>query len=250
MQNYLFKIKFDGHSFHGWQIQDNAMTVQGEITDAFERIFQRKVTINGCSRTDSSVHANEFCFNAKIETPMSEDRMINALNAVLPKSISVFDCRKVKESFHARYDCKKKEYIYKILNSKYPDPFYLDRAYYYKHPLDEKVLCKQAQSFVGTHDFSAFCASGSSVKTTVRTVYYCTVERENDLVILRICADGFLYNMVRIIAGTLLDISRGKIENGSIADIIKSKNRENAGVTAQPQGLYLNKVFYEENIYE
>lgn len=248
MKNLLFKIKYDGSSFHGWQIQPNGITVQQCLGEAFESIFGQKVNINGCSRTDAGVHANEFCFNVKIDTQMSEERIITAINSKLPPSAAVYACREVKEDFHARFDCKGKEYIYRVLNTPYPDPFLRDRAYHYKYPLDEKMLDREAKAFIGTHDFMAFCASGSSVQTTVRTVYDFSVRRENDEVIFSVSGDGFLYNMVRIAVGTLIDISRGKIERGSIPQIIESKDRNMAGVTAPPCGLYLNKVFYEEKI--
>lgn len=248
MKNLLFKIKYDGSSFHGWQIQPNGITVQQCLSEAFESIFGQKVNINGCSRTDAGVHANEFCFNVKIDTPMPLERIITAINSKLPPSAAVYACREVKEDFHARFDCKGKEYIYRVLNTPYPDPFLRDRAYHYKYPLDEKMLDREAKAFIGTHDFGSFCASGSSVKTTVRTVYDFSVRRENDEVIFSVSGDGFLYNMVRIAVGTLIDISRGKIERGSIPQIIESKDRNMAGVTAPPCGLYLNKVFYEEKI--
>ena len=247
MRNYLFKIKYDGFAFHGWQIQPNGVTVQQCVTDAFERIFSQKVTVHGCSRTDAGVHANEFCFNCRIETDMPCDRIICALNAVLPEETAVTDCREVSDGFHARFDCKGKEYVYIINNSAVRDPFSLHTAYHYKYRLDEKQLDLQAKDFIGRHDFAAFCASGSSVKDTVRTVYDFTVERDGDRVIFKISGDGFLYNMVRIAVGTLLDISRGRLEAGSVPQIIESRDRSRAGVTAPACGLYLNKVFYGEN---
>lgn len=246
MRNYLFKIKYDGFAFHGWQIQPNGITVQQCVTDAIFRIFSQKVTVHGCSRTDAGVHANEFCFNCKIETEMPCEKIIYALNAVLPEQIAVTDCKQVDDSFHARFDCKGKEYIYIINNAKVRDPFLVGRAYHYKYTLDENMLDVQAKSFIGKHDFAAFCAAGSSVKDTVRTVYDFSVTREKDNVIFKISGDGFLYNMVRIAVGTLLDISRGKIDTDSVPQIIESKDRSRAGVTVPPHGLYLNKVFYGE----
>lgn len=246
MKNYLFKIKYDGSSFHGWQIQPNGITVQQCLTDAFEKLFSQKVCVNGCSRTDSGVHANEFCFNVKLETEMNDDRIIYAVNSQLPPSAAIFSCEEVSENFHARFDCKGKEYVYRILNSQYPDPFLNQRAYHYRYSLDAEKLNIEAKAFVGTFDFSAFCASGSSVDSTVRTIYDCGVRREGSEVIFYVSGDGFLYNMVRIMVGTLIDISRGKISCGSIPQIIESRDRKRAGVTAPACGLYLNKVFYEE----
>lgn len=250
MKNFLFKIKYDGSSFHGWQIQPGAETVQQCLKDAFEHIFSQKVCVNGCSRTDSGVHANEFCFNVKLETDMPAEKIPAAINSMLPESASVFFCREVLPDFHARFDCKGKEYIYRVLNTQYPDPFLRRRAYHHKYPLDEKMLDKEAKAFIGTHDFASFCASGSSVRSTARTVYAFDVTREGNEVIFKVRGDGFLYNMVRIMTGTLLDINRGKIKKGSIPEIIESRDRSLAGVTAPAEGLYLNRVFYEESEYE
>lgn len=247
MRNYLFKIKYDGFAFHGWQIQPNGVTVQECISDAIERIFGQKPTVHGCSRTDAGVHANEFYFNCKLETEMPCERAVYALNAVLPDEIAVLTCTHVSDDFHARFDCKGKEYIYIINNAPMRDPFLLGRAYHYKYKLDENFLSVQAKDFVGKHDFVSLCAAGSTVKDTVRTIYDFKVERDGDKVIFKISGDGFLYNMVRIAVGTLLDISRGKIAAGSIPEILESKDRKNAGVTAPACGLYLNKVFYGEN---
>lgn len=246
MKNYLFKIKYDGSSFHGWQIQPNGITVQQCLKDAFYEIFRQNVTVNGCSRTDAGVHANEFCFSVRLETQMPEERIIHAINAKMPDSAKVYACCEAGSDFHARFDCKGKEYIYRVLNTQYPDPFLRDRAYHYKYPLDEEMLHKEAKAFIGTHDFAAFCASGSSVESTERTIYDFSVKREGNEVVFSVSGDGFLYNMVRIMVGTLIDISRGKIEAGSIPQIIESRDRMGAGVTAPACGLYLNKVFYEE----
>lgn len=246
MKNYLFKIKYDGSVFHGWQIQPNGVTVQQAVKDAVKRIFSQDVTVNGCSRTDAGVHANEFCFNCKIETDMPSQRIITALNAVLPEETVIFDCKEVPMEFHARFDCKGKEYVYLIDNSPYGDPFLSKRAYHYKYELDERLLDNEAKSFIGKHDFASFCASGSSVENTEREIFSFDVVRNSDKVEFRVRGDGFLYNMVRIMVGTLLDINRGKIPEGSIPGIIASRDRKNAGVTAPSEGLYLNKVFYEE----
>ena len=246
MRNFLFKIKYDGSDFHGWQIQPNGITVQQVVKDAVRRIFSQDVTVNGCSRTDAGVHANEFCFNCRIETDMECRRIISALNAVLPDTAVVFGCEEVSMDFHARFDCKGKEYVYLIDNSPYGNPFMNKRAFHYKYPLDDKLLDSEAKAFVGKHDFAAFCASGSSVEDTVREIYSFDVVRNGDIVEFRVSGDGFLYNMVRIMVGTLLDISRGKIPENSISKIILSGSRKEAGITASPDGLYLNKVFYEE----
>lgn len=244
MRNLLLTISFDGTAYHGWQVQENAVTVQQVLQDAFEKICSSRDNVVGCSRTDSGVHANMYCCNIRTENPIACDRLVTALNAVMPRDIAALDCKEVDFDFHARYDCKSKEYIYKIWNSPNKSPFLYNYALHYKYPLDAEFLSQQAKDYIGTHDFSAFCAAGSSVEDTVRTVMNASVEREGDMVIFRVEADGFLYNMVRIMTGTLLDIAKGKIPANSIPQIIESGSRFAAGYTAPARGLYLNNINY------
>lgn len=244
MRNLLLTLSYNGSAYHGWQVQENAPTVQQTFQDAWEHICSKRENVVGCSRTDAGVHANMFCCNVRSETSLSCEKLVTALNAVLPDDISVLSCREVPYEFHARYDCVSKEYIYRIYNSPVPSPFLGGMVWNYKYPLDEKLLDSCAKRFVGTYDFAAFCASGSSVEDTTRTVYSAGVERNGAEIIFRIEANGFLYNMVRIITGTLIAVSQGKISPDNIEKIILSKDRELAGPTAPPQGLYLNKVNY------
>ena len=245
MRNLLVTIAYDGTDYHGWQVQPNGITVQQAVQDAVEKIIQKRENIVGCSRTDSGVHANSFCFNMRTESSIDPYRFVGAMNAVLPDDIAVKDCVEVPLDFHARYDCKGKEYVYKIWNSPQRNPFLLDRYLHYKKPLDVDLLNKAAQSFVGKHDFSAFCASRASVDDFVRTVEYAKVTRDEEEVRFTVKADGFLYNMVRIMVGTLLEVAEGKISADSIGEILASLDREKAGRTAPAHGLYLNKVFYQ-----
>lgn len=247
IRNIKLTIRFNGSDFHGWQIQDNAITVQASIVTAIERIIGNRVTLNGCSRTDSGVHANMFCCNFRTEKEFDCKKLMRGLNAVLPDSISVYGCEEVDISFHSRFDCKGKEYIYKIWNSEAKNPFMKGLALHYPYKLDAEMLNKEAADFVGTYDFSAFCSSGTDVEDKTRTVYSCNVTRDGDMVIFSVKGDGFLYNMVRIMVGTLLDISSGKIERGTVRDIILSKDRKLSGITAKAEGLYLNEVYYDEN---
>ena len=244
MRNLLLTISFDGTAYHGWQVQENAVTVQQTLQDAMEHICSKRDNVVGCSRTDAGVHANMYCCNIRTESAIDCKKLVGALNAVLPRDIAALDCKEVDFDFHARYDCKSKEYIYKIWNSPNKNPFLYNYSLHYKYPLDEKFLSEQAKSFIGTHYFDAFCAAGSSVEDTKRTVMNACVEREGDMVIFRVEADGLLYNMVRIMTGTLIDISRKKIPADSIEQIILSKNRSAAGYTAPAHGLYLNKIHY------
>ena len=244
MKNYLVTIAYDGTDYHGWQVQPNGITVQQAVQDAIEKILGKRENITGCSRTDAGVHANEFCFNMRTQKDIIPFRFVGGMNAVLPDDIAVKNCQEVDADFHARYDCKGKEYVYKIWNSPSRNPFCEGRYLHYKKKIDASFLNEQAQQFVGKHDFSSFCAAKSSVEDTVRTVEYFTVSASDEEVIFRVKADGFLYNMVRIMVGTLLEVSEGKIPPDTIGEIIESKSREKAGRTVPPYGLYLNKVFY------
>ncbi len=248
MRNLLLRIMYDGASFHGWQVQPDSITVQETLQDAIERILGVRENVVGCSRTDAGVHANDFCCNIRTENEIDCYRLQGALNAVLPDSVSVKSVEEVSVGFHARYDCVTKQYVYRVWNASYKNPFLTSYAWHYKNKIDETLLNEQAQYFVGTHDFKAFCSSGSSVEETVRTVKSFSVERDGEEVRFTVEADGFLYNMVRIMVGSLIEISENKIEKDKLSDIIDSKDRKCAGRTAPPQGLYLNKVNYGEDL--
>ena len=244
MRNLLLTLRYNGTAFHGWQVQPNGATVQQELCNAFKKLSGNDENIIGCSRTDAGVHANMFCCNVRTECNVATEKIPDALNFYLPPEIAVYDCKDVGFDFHARYDCKGKEYVYLIYNGKYRNPFYDNKAMFYPHEIDAEMLDIEAKSFIGTHDFSAFCSAGTDIEDKVREIYDCSVTRNGDLIEIRVSGNGFLYNMVRIIVGTLLEIQKGKIEKGGIPEILESRNRENAGVTAEPHGLYLNKVFY------
>ena len=250
MRNIKLLIQYDGAAFHGFQQQPNGDTVEARLKAAIHRITGESVTVYGCSRTDAGVHANAFCCNFKTGSDRPCELLQRGLNAVLPPQIAVLSCEEAAVGFHARYDCLGKEYVYQIWNGKTRNPFLLDRALFYPFELDTGFLHQQAQAFVGTHDFASFCASGTGVKTTERTVYSCCVERQGNLVTFKVCGNGFLYNMVRIMVGTLLDMQRGKIAKDTIPGIIHERTREAAGITAPPQGLFLNRVFYEKGDWQ
>ncbi len=244
MRNLLLSLMFDGTGYHGWQVQKNAVTVQQTLQDAIERILGVRENVVGCSRTDSGVHANMFCCNMRTENEIQPEKLKTALNAVLPEDIAVTSCGEVPYTFHARYDCVSKEYKYLILNSKQRNPFYVNRALFYPHSIDADMMNTEAKAFLGLHDFSSFCAADSSVDDKARNIKSISVKRNGSFVEFTVEADGFLYNMVRIMVGTLLDINSGKIERNSISEIIESKDRKQAGKTAPACGLYLNKVNY------
>lgn len=244
MTNYKVTIAYRGTAYHGFQIQEDVPTVQGTIEDAIYKLIGERVTINGCSRTDAGVHANEFVFNVSLDSTINERGVIYGLNGVLPPDIAVLSCEIANDDFHARYDCRGKEYVYIIHNSEIKSPFYADTAYRSWYPIDAEKLNTACKDFIGTHDFKSFCATACDKEITVRTIYDFKVEREGDLVKFTVSGDGFLYNMVRIMVGTLLFINDGKLAVDSIPEIIRGLDRTRAGKTVPPQGLYLNKVYY------
>lgn len=244
MKNLLLTIQYDGSAYHGWQVQQNALTVQEVFQNAVEKVFLNRLDVIGCSRTDSGVHANNYCLCLKSDMNISNNSVVLALNSKLPKDIAVISCREVQADFHPRYSCKSKEYIYKLYNGRVRNPFYADYAYHYPYSIDETYLNRECKAFIGTYDYSGFCSANSDVQDTVRTVKNFEVWREDDMVYFKVEADGFLYNMVRIMVGTLLFIAQGKIKQGELIDVINSKDRKRAGRTAPAQGLYLNKINY------
>lgn len=244
MRNLLLRLMYDGTDFHGWQVQPNGITVQEELQNAVEKILGVRENITGCSRTDAGVHANDFCCTLKTESDIDCYKFTGALNAVLPDTVSVKSCEDVDSDFHPRYDCVRKQYLYRVWNSNAKNPFLKNYALHYKKPIDADFLNSQAQDFLGTHDFSAFCSSGSTVEDTVRTIFSFTVERNGDEVDFIVEGDGFLYNMVRIMVGSLIEISENRIEKDTLLTIIENKDRKQAGRTAPACGLYLNKVYY------
>ncbi len=245
LKNLLLTISYDGKCFHGWQIQQNALTVQEVFQNSLLKIIGDDFEVKGCSRTDSGVHANMYCISLKTHHLIEPVRLKAALNRWLPKSVAVLECIQVDDDFHARYSCKSKEYIYKIWNSEVRNPFLDGYALHYRYKIDEKMLDKAAQAYVGSHDFTSFCTLDNREQGNMtRTVKSFSVSRDGDMVTMKVEADGFLYNMVRIMVGTLLRVQQGKISADEIPLIIEKRNRKFAGPTAQACGLYLNKVNY------
>ncbi len=240
-------ISYDGTKYCGWQVQKNAPSIQQTLQDAVEIVFGKRYSIIGCSRTDSGVHAKNFCCvvdtkEDKVSIP--ESKIPLALNCHLPEDIAVNSAEVVNPDFHPRYDVKYKEYQYVIWNSPVRNVFLREKALNYPTCLNVELMDKAAKLFVGKFDFFAFMSSGSSVEDTVREIKYFNVKRDGDKVIITVAANGFLYNMVRILTGTLIEVSNGKIAVEDIPKIIEKKERKLAGFTAPPQGLYLNKVVY------
>jgi tRNA pseudouridine38-40 synthase len=249
----LIKLSYRGTAYSGYQIQNNAPTIQGELNKAAKEIFGQDCDISGCSRTDSGVHANEFCATVTLKGTDSLDTKIPissiplAFGAHLPADISVREAQWVNSDFHPRYDVKYKEYVYRVWNRAERNPFIPDMCYHYPKPINDEQLTNMdlaAKAFCGEHNFISYMSKGGNDQDTVRNVKYASVERNGDFVEFTIAADGFLYNMVRIMAGTLIYVAEGKILPKDIPAITDSLNRKNAGFTAPPNGLFLNKVFY------
>lgn len=245
MRNIALRLCYDGTNYHGWQRQKNLITVQEALETALTKLLKSETRVLGCGRTDAGVHAKVYCANFKTEGSIPTERLPLALNAILPPDIAVSEAINVENDFHAVFSCLKKEYTYYIYNSRVRDPFLLNRAYFHPEPLDPDIMQRAASAFVGTHDFSAVRSVGTKVKTTVRTVHWYEVKREEDMLSFRICANGFLYNMARAMVGTVLYASLGKLKPEDISDILNQGNRCLAGPTVPPQGLYMTGIWYE-----
>ncbi|MEA4823205.1 MAG: tRNA pseudouridine(38-40) synthase TruA [Clostridiaceae bacterium] len=245
-QNIALFLSYVGTAYHGWQIQNNGMTVQEAMQDAVRKTTEQSVSLSGCGRTDAGVHARVYVCNASLATSIPCARLPLALNARLPDDIVVKEARIVPGRFDSRFSCRKKEYTYTIHNSRVRDPFLLARACYFPYPLDFDRVRAAAAEFVGTHDFAAVQRKGSPVKTTVRTIYRCEAEKSGDVITVRVCGNGFLYNMVRAITGTLLYAGLHKLEPGEIASILASRDRSLAGPTLPAAGLALTGLWYDE----
>ena len=244
----LFEIAYLGCAYHGYQVQANAPTVQGTLQKALEEFYGVSLMLTGCSRTDAGVHARSFFLTVEgdLYENMPYDKIPLALAGFLPEDIRVLSVRAVPDGFHPRYDVDYKEYEYLIWNERVSSPFYSGRAWHCPLPLDVDIMNECASHFVGRKDFAAFMAQGSPVSSTVREIKYFYVEKEGSLVKIKVAADGFLYNMVRILSGTLVNVSQRRIALSEIDDIIASLDRKRAGMTLPPDGLYLNKVVYKE----
>ena len=241
-------LRYDGTAYHGWQVQPGVPTVQEALQDAIQAVTGVRSGVIGCSRTDAGVHADMFCCTFDTDSPLRGNKLCSALNFYLPPDIAVYRAQERAADFHPRYGALGKRYVYRIWNGPQRHPVYARYALHRNRPLDAGALNQAAAAFVGTHDFAGFCAAGSDVQGTVRTVRRCGVERQGDMVLFTVEADGFLYNMVRIMVGTLLDVADGRIAAQDLPAILDSTDRTRAGATAPAQGLCLQEVFYGEGV--
>lgn len=239
-------VAYDGTNYHGYQSQVNGVAVQDVLEDAIEHLFGKRIRTMGASRTDAGVHAlgNVVCFD--VDSRIDPTKISFALNARLPDDIRIMDSCEVPESFHPRFQDTVKTYQYHVINRKFPDPLTRNTEMHYYYPLDAEKMDAAAKMLIGEHDFASFAASGFSSKTTVRTIYDAHVTRDGDRVTFEITGNGFLYNMVRIIAGTLLEIGGGKYPPEHMEKVLEAKNRSAAGPTAIARGLVLCEIRYPE----
>ena len=244
MNNIKLTIEYDGSRYHGWQVQPNAMTVQQKIEEAIHNLTGEKIKIVGASRTDSGVHAYGQVANFVTNSNIRPDKFCDALNHFLPCDIVIAKSECVSCEFHSRYDSKGKKYRYVIYNRSIPSAIWRSRAYHVKHMINLDIMRKEAKVLIGEHDFSSFRSSDKDVKTSVRTIYDIDIQKNGDFIIMDISGNGFLYNMVRIIVGTLVDMTTRKIYPYDMLEILQAKDRKKAGNTAPPCGLYLMEVWY------
>ncbi len=247
-RNIALRLSYTGTAYHGWQVQKNASSVAGTLEKALSAVAEHPVKVTGAGRTDAGVHARVYVANFRTTSGIPVDKLPLAVNTRLPDDISVTKATVVPDSFSAIGSCLKKEYTYRIYNSRIRDPFYVNRVWFYPRSLDESVMAEAARQFVGTHDFAAVRSVGTETRSTVRTVHYFEIERRGKIIDCRVCADGFLYNMVRAMVGTCVYAAEGKLDPADIPDILSSGNRTLAGPTAPPDGLYMTNLWYEENV--
>lgn len=244
MRNVKCTVAYDGTGFSGYQRQGSLRTVQAELEAAAAVILKEDVRITASGRTDAGVHARGQVINFHTGCAIPAARLPYALNSVLPRDIACLGAEEAAADFHARIRAKRKTYCYRLYRAPFPSPFYRHYALHVPEILDMAAVQAAAEQLIGRHDFTSFRASGSAVKSNVRTVFAAGITVKGEMADFRITADGFLYNMVRIIVGTLLEVGRGKLRPRDVAAIISARRREVAGPTAPPQGLYLERVEY------
>ena len=244
MRNIAMRLRYDGSAYHGWQQQKNAATVSETLATAISKVTGERVKLVGCGRTDAGVHALTYCANFRTSSRIPADRIPLAVNTRLPSDIAVLAAQEVCGDFNAIGACVKKEYTYRLMNSRIRDPFLVNRACFYPAPLDAGAMERAGRAFEGVHDFAAVRSVGTVTKTTVREIYWCEVEQNGEMIEIRVCANGFLYNMARSIAGTLVYAGVGKIAPEDIPALLETRDRRLTGPTMPPGGLYLSRLWY------
>lgn len=244
MQNIKLTLEYDGSQYHGWQFQENALSVQEVLSGAIKKLTGEDILLNGAGRTDAGAHAFGQVASFKTESKIPVIKFIPALNQLLPMGISIINSEVAEDDFHARFSAKGKHYRYLVLNRHERSPHFEDRAWHVRDKLDIKAMEKSASYFLGTHNFKAFCAAGHHIKSFERTISLVSWKQDGDILQFDTMGNGFLYKMVRIMVGTMVDIGRGRISPGTISEAILSGNRDILGLTAPALGLYLVEVLY------
>lgn len=244
MKNFKLTIEYDGTNYSGWQKQKNARTIQEELETVIEKILKEKIAVTGSGRTDAGVHALAQVANFKTEKEIYANELQSAINTLLPADIIVTNISEESEDFNARRSSKLKHYRYVINNNKFPSALNVNREYHFKYNLDVDIMKIATGDIIGRHDFKAFMASGSSIQNTVKEIYNVDINKLGGRVVIDVVGTGFLYNMVRIIVGTLLDIGSGKLDICTIKNMITTGDRTLGGKTVGPEGLYLVEVIY------
>ncbi|GAB6178778.1 tRNA pseudouridine(38-40) synthase TruA [Desulfotomaculum defluvii] len=245
MNNYKMLIQYDGGRYKGWQrLKNGENTIQGKIESVLAEMVGREIEITGCSRTDAGVHALAQIANFKINENLSESEVKNYLNRYLPRDISIREVTIVPENFHARYHAKGKTYLYRIWNEEYPNPFMRKYSMHIEKKLNTIRMKKAGQYFIGVHDFTAFSNAKSKKKSMVREIYSIDLDEDAGLIEIRVCGNGFLYNMVRKIVGSLIEVGLDKINAEDILKILDAKERNQTGGIADASGLFLEKIDY------
>lgn len=247
LKNILLIIEYSGKNYSGWQRQLNGISIQEKIEQSVFELTGQTIKLNGSGRTDAKVNAMGQTASFKIDCTIPPSNFCMALNSVLPEDIRILESFEVDMDFHARYSATGKHYRFTILNRSVPSAIYKYTTCHVKQPLDVDKMLKAASYFIGEHDFRAFMSAGSSIKTTIRTIYTLDISQDGPLIYFDIQGNGFLYNMVRIIAGTLAEVGKGAIEPEQIPGIISSKDRSKCGPTLKASGLCLMEVFYGED---
>lgn len=242
----LIRIAYDGTGYNGFQCQTNGVGVQDVVNDALSDLFSRRMKTMSASRTDAGVHAEGNVCVFDVETKIAPSKIAFALNARLPEDIRIVESKEVPPDFHPRFQSTIKTYEYRILNKAHPDPLSRHTEMHYYYALDEKKMNEAASYLIGEHDFLSFCASGYSSKTTIRTIYDAHVARSGDRIVFSVTGNGFLYNMVRIIAGTLIEIGALRYPPERMKDILMARDRQSAGPTAVAKGLVLMSIRYPD----
>lgn len=247
MRNIKLVLEYDGTNYNGFQVQEKTQlpTIQGVLEDKLSFLAKQRIRITGAGRTDAGVHAKGQVVNFRSQWNIPIEKVSLALNSILPKDIAVKTAEDVGEEFHARFDARGKSYRYRIYNNRIPSVFDTKYSWFIPYFVDLDKMIEGSKTLFGEHDFTSFRASGSVVKDSIRTIYNLDLKQKGPIIELTISGNGFLYNMVRIIAGTLVEVGRGKLTTGDVKRILEAKDRKEAGPTAPPHGLFLMDVFYD-----